>query len=159
MEFCIAAESSNYIDLANAFLYVRALVTKADGTALAEDTEIAPECNLLHTLCSQCDLPLNDTLVTQSSNNYSYRSYIETLLSFGKDAKDLQLLSVLWYQNSSGAFDMRGAGNTDYMKRKAIATQSHEFDMMERLHLDMSFQSRYVLNEIEVKYRLIRAKG
>ena len=158
VEFCIAAESSNYIDLANTFLYVRASVTKADGTALAADTEITPECNFLHTLWSQCDLYLNDTLVTQSSNNYGYRSYIETLLSFGKDAKDSQLSSVLWYQNSSGSFDTRGAGNAGYTKRKAIAAQSHEFDMMGRLHLDMSFQSRYVLNGIEIKYRLIRAK-
>ena len=53
VEFCIAAESSNYTDLANIFLYVKASVTKADGTALAEDTEIAPECNFLHTLWSQ----------------------------------------------------------------------------------------------------------
>ena len=128
-----------YIDLANTFLYVRASVTKADDTALAEDTEIAPECNFLHTLWSQCDLYLNDTLVTQSSNNYSYRSYIETLLSFGKDTKDSQLSSVLWYQNSSGAFDTRGAGNTGYTKRKAIAAQSHEFDKMGRLHLDIEF--------------------
>ena len=90
VEFCSAAESSNYIDLANTFLYVRASVTKADGTALAADTEITPD-NFLHTLWSQCDLYLNDTLVTQSSNNYGYLSYIETLLSFGKDAKDSQL--------------------------------------------------------------------
>ena len=88
----------------------------------------------------------------------AYRSYIETLLSFEKDAKDSQLLSVLWYQNSSGAFDTRGAGNTSYTKRKTIAAQSHEFDMMGRLHLDMIFQSRYVLNGIEIKYRLIRVK-
>ena len=58
----------------------------------------------------------------------------------------------------SGSFDTRGAGNAGYTKRKAIAAQSHEFDMMGRLHLDMSFQSRYVLNGIEIKYRLIRAK-
>ena len=80
------------------------------------------------------------------------------MLSFGKDAKDSQLSSVLWYQNSSGTFDTRGPGNVGYTKRKAIAAQSHEFDMMDRLHLDMSFQSRYVLNGIEIKYRLIRAK-
>ena len=30
--------------------------------------------------------------------------------------------------------------------------------MLGRLHLDMSFQSRYLLNGIEIKYRLIRSK-
>ena len=50
VEFCVAAESSNYIDLANTFPYVRASITKANGTALGDDTEIAPECNFLCTL-------------------------------------------------------------------------------------------------------------
>ena len=158
VEFCIAAESSNYIDLAYTFLYVRASVTQADGIDLEQGVEIAPECNFLHSLWSQCDLYLNDTLVTQSSNNYSYRSYMETLLSFGKDAKDSQLSSVLWYQNTAGAFNMRGANNASYTKRKALAAQGHEIDMMGRLHLDMGFQSRYILNGMKIKYRLIRSK-
>ena len=56
VEFCIAAENSNYIDLANTLLYVRASVTTEAGANLAEDTAIAPECNFLHTLWAQCDL-------------------------------------------------------------------------------------------------------
>ena len=158
VEFCIAAESSHYIDLANTFLYIRASVTQANGAALEENSEIAPECNFLHTLWSQCDLYLNDTLVTQSGNNYPYRSYLETPLSFGKDAKDSQLSSVLWYQKTAGVFNTHGANNADYTTRKTFAAQSHEIDMLGRLHLDMSFQSRYLLNGIEIKYRLIRSK-
>ena len=45
VKFCIAAESSLYIDLANTFLYVRALVTQADGTDLEQGVEIFPESN------------------------------------------------------------------------------------------------------------------
>ena len=91
IEFSTAAESTNYIDLANMLLYVRASVTTEAGADLAADTAIAPECNFQHTLWSQCDLYLNGTLVTQSNNNYPYCLYIETLLSFGKDAKQLNL--------------------------------------------------------------------
>ena len=50
IEFTISAENSNYIDLANSFLYVRASVTTAAGADLAKNVEIAPECNFLHTL-------------------------------------------------------------------------------------------------------------
>ena len=158
VEFCIAAESSHYIDLANTFLYVRVAVTQANDASLEENSEIASECNFLHMLWSQCDLYLNDMLVTQSGNNYPCRSYLETLLSFGKDAKDSQLSSVLWYQNTAGAFNTPGANNADYTTWKAVAMQSHEIDMLGRLHVDMSFQSRYLLNEIEIKCRLIRSK-
>ena len=45
IEFTISAENSNYIDLANSFLYVRANVTTAAGANLAKNVEIAPECN------------------------------------------------------------------------------------------------------------------
>ena len=50
VEFCIAAEISNYIDLANNFLYVKASVMQADGMAFKQNVEIAPERNFLHTL-------------------------------------------------------------------------------------------------------------
>ena len=52
-KFTISAENSNYIDLANSFLYVRASVTTSNGDDLAKTAEIAPECNFLHTLWSQ----------------------------------------------------------------------------------------------------------
>ena len=69
IKFTVSAENSNYIDLANSFLYVRASVTESDGSDLAKDVEIAPECNFLHTLWSQIDVYLNGSLVTQSNNN------------------------------------------------------------------------------------------
>ena len=50
IEFTISAENSNYINLANSFLYVRASVTTSNGADLAKTVEIAPECNFLHTL-------------------------------------------------------------------------------------------------------------
>ena len=139
IEFTISAENSNYIDLANTFLYVRASVTAADGTDLEADVEIAPECNFLHTMWSQIDVYLNGFLVTQSNNNYPYRAYIENLLSFGHDAKSSQLSTVLWYRNTVGQFDTRGDANSGYTVRKALAAQSHQIDMMGRLHVDLSF--------------------
>ena len=146
IEFTISAENSNYIDLANTFLYVRASVTAADGTDLEADVEITLECNFLYTMWSQIDVYLNGSLVTQSNNNYPYRAYIENLLSCGQDAKLSQLSAVLWYRNTTGQFDTRGDANSGCTVRKALAAQSHQIDMMGRLHVDLSFQNRYLLN-------------
>ena len=101
IEFTISAENSNYIDLANSFLYVRASVTTAAGAALEKNAEIAPECNFLHTLWTQVDVYLNGSLVTQSNNNYPYRAYIENLLSFGQEAKNSQLSALLWHRTAT----------------------------------------------------------
>ena len=158
IEFTISAENSNYIDFANSFLYVRASVTKHDGTNLEAGSEIAPECNFLHSLWSQIDVYLNGSLVTQSNNNYPYRAYIENLMSFSQSAKTSQLSSLLWYRNTSDHFDARAAENQGYTKRKALAAESKEIDMMGRLHIDLSFQNRYLLNGVEVRMKLIRSK-
>ena len=141
-EFCIAAEASSYIDFANTFLYVKAAVTTDAGTNLEANEEVAPKCNFLRTLLSHCDLFLNGTLVTQSNNNYPYRAYIESLLSFGKEAKDSQLSSILWYRNTAGHFDERNDANLGYTKRKELAANSRQF-----------------LNGVEIRIRLIRSKN
>ena len=101
---------------------------------------------------------LNGTLVTQSSNNHPYRAYIENLLSFSKEAKDTQPSSMLWYRNTAEFFDVRGATNLGYTKRKALAAQSRKIDMFGRKHLDLLSQNRYLLNGMEIRMRLIRSK-
>ena len=151
IEFTISAENSNYIDLANTFLYVRVSVPAADETDLEADVEIAPECNFLHTMWSQIDLYLNGSLVTQSNTNYPYRAYIENLLSFGQEAKSSQFSAVLWYRNTVGQFDTRGDANSGYTTRKAMAEQSTQIDMMGKLHVDLLFQNRYLLSGVVVR--------
>ena len=151
IKFTISAENSNYIDLVNTFLYVCASVTAADGTGLEADVEISPECNFLHEMWSQIDVYLNGSLVSQPNNNYSYRAYIKNLLSFGQDAKLSQLSTVLWYRNTAGQFDTSGNANSGYTTRKALGAQSNQIDMMERLHVDLSFQNHYLLNGVEIR--------
>ena len=41
--------------------------------------------NLLHSLFSQCSVTLNGVPFTQSHDNYNYRVYLETLLTYGSD--------------------------------------------------------------------------
>ena len=137
IEFTISAENSNYIDLANTFLYVCASLTAAHGTDLEEDVEISPECDFLHTMWSQIDVYLDWSLVTQSNNNYPYSAYIKNLLSFGHDAKSSQLSAVLWYRNTAGQFDTKGDANSGYTTCKALAAQSNRIDMMGKLHVDL----------------------
>jgi len=91
VEFCISEEGNYYMDLANSLLYVRSSVVTSYGKELAADAQVAPVNNWLHSLWSQVYLSLNNVLVTQSSNTYPYRAYIENLLSFGPVAANSQL--------------------------------------------------------------------
>ena len=68
IEFDVGASGEDYIDFANTMLYVKAKITRADGTNLAVDSPIGPSNLFLHSLFSQGDVSLNGTLITASTN-------------------------------------------------------------------------------------------
>ena len=81
IEFVIPGTGDAYLDLANTYLLIRAKVVRGVGTDLAAGAPVAPMNNWLHSLFSQVDVYLNDTLVTHSSNTYPFRAYVDTVLS------------------------------------------------------------------------------
>jgi hypothetical protein len=90
--------------LAKTYLYIEASIVNADGTNLAANAKVAPVNYWLHALFSRIDLSLNGQLVTTSNNTYPYWAYIETLLSYGQDAKKSQLQAALWYADDPVAW-------------------------------------------------------
>ena len=97
IEFEINGNGEDYIDLANTMLYVPAKITRMNNANIADDTPVGPVNLFLHSMFSQVDISLNETQVTTSTNTYPYRAMIETLLSYGADAKQSQLTSALFY--------------------------------------------------------------
>jgi len=53
--------------------------------------------NFLHSLFSQCSIALNGVTITQATELYNYRSYFETLLTYGTDAAATHLTNAFWY--------------------------------------------------------------
>ena len=145
IEFILPGTRDAYIDLANTYLIIRAKVVRAVGTELAPDTPVAPVNNWLHSLFSQVDVYLNDTLVTLSSNTYPFRAYVDTLLSYGAEAKTTQLTSQLWYKDTAGHMDATTAdgGNTGLVERRRHISESRVVEMMGRLYVDLFLQGGY----------------
>lgn len=159
IEFRIEGSESEYLDLSNSYVYVKAKITKPDGTNLADDSEVGP-CNLfLQALFSRIDMSIGDTQITRPTNLYPYRAYIETLLSFGQNAKFSQLTAPVWYKDTAGHMDSHDPDrNKGYKARKALFKRSNNVEMMGKLHLDLMFQDRYILNLTPVNLRLSRSK-
>ena len=160
IEFVIPGTGDAYLDLANTYLLIRAKVVRGVGTDLAADTPVAPVNNWLHSLFSQVDVYLNDTLVTPSSNTYPFRAYVDTVLSYGAKAKNTQLTSQLWYKDTAGHMDATtvDGGNTGLIERQRHIAESRIVEMMGRLHVDLFLQDRFLLNGVSVKIRLVRSK-
>lgn len=159
IEFAISGNSEEYLDLFNTFLHVRAKVTLADGSNLPADVEVTPVNYFLHSLFSQVDVSLNDTLITPSENTYPYRAYLEATLNYGEEAKKGHLTAALFYSDTSNHIDeTQGDSNGGLKIRRKLASASKELDMMGRLHSDIFVQDRYMLNGVDVKVKLTPSK-
>ena len=53
--------------------------------------------NFPHSLLSQCNVILNGVTITQASEHYHCRSYLEILLNYGTDAATLHITNAYWY--------------------------------------------------------------
>ena len=115
------------------------------GTDLADDTPVGPVNNWLHSLFSQVDVYLNDTLVTPSLNTYPFHTYVETVQSYGAEAKNTQLNSQLWYKDTAGHMEatLENDGNVGLAERRRHIAESRVVEMMGRLHVDIFLQEKF----------------
>jgi hypothetical protein len=153
------------MDFANSYLYARVKITRANGENLDAADTVGPVNNFLHSLFSQVDVSLNGTLITSSTNTYPYRAYIENLLSYGPAAKQSQLTAGLFYKDKAGKMDKPnplveddGERNDGLARRTSFIARSREVDMIGRIHSDIFFQQRYMLNEVNTRIKLTRSK-
>jgi hypothetical protein len=102
IEFDISSSGDDYIDFGNSFVHVKVKIQRSDGGDMEDGDTVGPVNNLLHSLFPQVDISLNGTLITNSTNTYPYRAYIEDLLSYGPSAKKSQLTSALFYKDEAG---------------------------------------------------------
>ena len=161
IEFSIPG-TSEYIDLAHTLLSLS--VTIKLNVKPPEDIEaetlknVGPINNFMHSIFNQVDVFFNQKPVSPPNNAYAYRSYIETLLSYGSVAKKSHLTSVLWYNDTAGGMDDTGAENKGLVNRRNVIGNEKTIDMVGNLHCDVFNQNRLLLNGVEVRVRLLRSK-
>jgi len=86
IEFNVTSSERQYLDLNDSRLCVRVKITKADKTNLDADT--AGLINLtLHSLFKDMYVKLNNKAVSDSSQMYPYRAYVETMLNFNEETQ------------------------------------------------------------------------
>ena len=165
IEFNVSGTGEEYLDLANTQLFVKAKITKANGDNLNPNTQVGPVNLFLHSRFSKVDVSLNERLISPSTNTYPYRAMIETLLNYGEDAKSSQLSMALFYKDTPGKMDAVNpvADDADAnlgLKARYVFTQnSNTVDMMGPIHSDIFFQDRLILNGVNLRLKLNRAKN
>jgi len=162
IEFNVSGTGQDYLDLANTQLCVKAKITRFNDGATDPTDHVGPVNLFLHSLFCEVDVSLNDTLVTSSNNTYAYRAYLETLLSYGPQAKLSQLTAALYYkdvaEHMEDANPYDDVGNAGFAARSAKTLDSAVVDMQGCLHSDLFFQGKYLPSEINMRIRLVRSR-
>ncbi|XP_048064833.1 uncharacterized protein F54H12.2-like [Megalobrama amblycephala] len=160
LEFFIAGNGDDYVDLNNTLLYLRLKITRPNGADLPNDAKVGLINYPGATIFSQVDVSLGDRLISQSSSTYPYRCIIESLINYSKDALESLFSAALFYKDTAGHMDATDpAGhNQGLTKRSAYTANSRVVELLAPIHSDIFFQEKLMLNGIDIKLRMIRAK-
>ena len=165
LEFTVSGTPDNYLDLAQTQLYVKAKITLPDGSNIPADAPCGPVNLFLHSLFNQVDVHLNDRMVSTASNTYAYRAMMETLLTYGFDAKTSHLTSGLFYKDTPGKMDAVDPtldddnANLGLKKRSQFTAESGEIDLVGMIHADIFCQEKFLLSGVDLKLKLHRSKN
>ena len=144
VEFNVDNATDKFIDPANSYLKMKLKIVKTDGSNLDAGENVGPVNYIFGSLFSQVDVKLGGSIISSSSNTYSYRAIFETLLNYGKEAKQSQL--------QMGLYSKDPTVNVNYF------ADSQVVEVCGRLHNDLFNQGRLILNALPLRITLHRNK-
>lgn len=155
LEFYLPASEEDVYNLREHRLEVSIKVSNADGTNIAADAPVSVVNFTLHSLFSQLDVWINEQLVSQQSNTYAYRAYIENQLTYGSADKKSQLALCHYHKDKGNAMsDFKGETNTGFQERAKGIAESKVLTMRGCLHNELLRQERYLIPQCSVRIRL-----
>jgi len=119
---------------------------------------------LFHSLFSQCSISLNGTQITQASELYNYRAYIEIYLTYGTDAAVSHFTNAYWYIDGPGVdpCDTSAADaektNKGFDDRWKILKQSKKIQLYDRIHVDICNIPLFLLSNFRLQIKLTKAR-
>lgn len=150
-----------YVDLKRSKLYVKAKIVKGDGSKLETTDYVGPVNLFLQSMFSQVEVTMQGKLATSTTSHYPYKAMIQTLLSYGDEAKTSQLTSQLWEKDTAGHLDdndIDGGVNVGLYKRSLYFARSMTVDMEGPIYHDLFQVDRLILNQVAINVRLTRAR-
>ncbi|XP_034019525.1 uncharacterized protein F54H12.2-like [Thalassophryne amazonica] len=161
IQFFIPGDGERYLDLNNTLIHLRVKITNADGSNLAADASVGLINYPLNTIFSQVDVTLGDRLILQSSATHPYRAMIETLLNFSAESLKSQFTAGLFIKDTAGELDSTVTAddgpNAGLVSRAHLTTRSREIHLLCPLHADIFFCERSLLNNVDLRVKLIHA--
>ena len=163
LEFEVAGDRNNFIDLQKIFLEIKCKIVQASGADLKYDAGAAADVtktdapylcnNVLHSLFSDCTVSANGLKISNANGNYAHKSFIETEFSHNKDAKATWLACQgCSYEDNPGAI-----ATAEVNRRKALVRQSAECTFYGKVAVDFFKCDRHLLSGVTLRISFRRS--
>jgi len=149
-------------DLSKNFIYFMIRIIKSDGStcAITQGANAALQGDLVLPInligkpfFRQIKVYLNGKLISDSGDRYAYRSFLETELNFGSEAKKTHLQAAQYFPD----VDIDGKNvNFGYKTRQDTFQDSAWVELMAPIHADLFMQDRFLINQCDLRIELYR---
>ena len=154
IEFLSLGSSVHYRDLSDMHIGLKCRVRKNRNDDLDESCSVALINYLINTLFAQVDIFLGGKKITPSIATHAWRAIIEVLINFGKEAKNTHLQTSGFFKDTASKMDSTDDSNKEFVSRRI--QNSKPFELYGKIHTDICFQNRNIINNVDMVVRLIR---
>jgi hypothetical protein len=146
--------NSNFLDLNKTMLLTEMHIEKqvdAKWTPIEEKDSVSVVQAIGSTFIEDLKISLNNRVVYNSNRLQSYRTIIDMILSYGKNALDTHFQASGFYDEEK-VNDLTDKG---YLKRKNLFTKGKKAQFVSRIFSDLFMQDKYMLPMIDVDIEIM----
>ena len=160
IEFFVPGSTDEYIDLSDINLEVIVKLTKVKAgvsSAVVDADKVAFINQPISSLFQDVFMSIGDKQVEGGQHAYPYNGYLSSLLQFHPSAKKTHMQA--WGWNEDEPEKMNDENNEGFKFRSKASTDAKQWQLYGPLFLNMTRQSRYLLPQTDLTFKLLRSKA
>lgn len=153
-EFTLANNNKSYLNLKTAQLVVTFRILSGDGTAIPEKDDdgktnplYAPCQSFATSLVRQWTMSINNKLVYDSTVNHAYKTYMENVLTYGRERKSTIMSGEGYFYETA----LNDEASESFKSRFKLVKNGQSCQLSAPISLDLFNQDRVLLNYANVE--------
>ena len=157
-EFVIPSEGHDYTYLPLTRLEGEIEITKSNGNAITNADLVAPVNLISSALFRQVECDINGFQVADlTSPTYHYKAYLETLITYGIDAKNTHLQAALYEPDTNGSEEVFTAACESFKKRRDwIVAHGNKLYFSTPIYIDFFQSHRFLVPGPTIKLKFLK---
>ena len=155
LDFTIAGNNEEMIDMNNISFFVAGKITRNDGNNLAAADDVMFVNNALGSMIKHIAVSINKQLITPTISDYAYKDYIRKVTLYDMSRDGVQQATFGFYPDTPNHADkMAGAENKGSKPRKSMISESKRFELRDTLSVDMFETERLLVSDADITMKI-----